>query len=129
MAYANLQAMFKLAQRPSHTISDRQGDELELKSPAKDALLVVKDCNDCHASLEEKAAKLLVESCNNIVLDVKSTLISGVLEILSCKKVVVNLLEGGQVRTEQKELSRFLYFALGNGVGVLFCGGIYIIKK
>lgn len=103
MAYANLQAMFKLAQRPSHTISNRQGDEFELKSPAKDALLIVKDCTDCHASLEEKAAKLLVESCNNMVLDVKSTLISGVLEILSCKKVVVNLLEGGQVRSEQKD--------------------------
>lgn len=103
MAYANLQAMFKLAQRPSHTISNRQGDELELKSPAKDALLIVKDCSDCHASLEEKAAKLLVQSCNNMVLNVKSTLISGVLEILSCKKVVVNLLEGGQVRNGQKE--------------------------
>lgn len=103
MAYANLQAMFKLAQRPSHTISNRQGDELELKSPAKDALLIVKDCSDCHASLEEKAAKLLVQSCNNMVLNVKSTLISGVLEILSCKKVVVNLLEGGQVKNGQKE--------------------------
>jgi len=109
MAYANLQAMFKLAQRPSHTISNRQGDEFLLKSPAKDALLIVKGCTDCHASLEEKAAKLLVESCNNMVLDVKSTLISGVLEILSCKKVVVNLLEGGQV-------SGFISFALSNGV-------------
>lgn len=89
--------MFKLAQRPSHTISNRQGDKFELKSPAIDALLIVKDCTDCHASLEEKAAKLLVESCNNMVLDVKSTLISGVLEILSCQKVVVNLLEGGQI--------------------------------
>jgi len=103
MAYANLQAMFKLAQRPSHTISNKQGDEFELKSPAKDALLIVKDCTDCHASLEQKAAKLLVESCNNMVLDVKSTLISGVLEILSCKKVVVNLLEGGQVRNGEWE--------------------------
>lgn len=98
MALSNLQAMFKLAQRPTHTISDRQGEEFELKSEAKDALLIVKNCTDCHPSLQEKAAKLLVQGCNNMVLDVKSTLISGTLELLSCKKVVVNLLEGGQVR-------------------------------
>ena len=98
MAFSNLQAMFKLAQRPTHTISDREGEEFDLKSDAKDALLIIKNCTDCHASLQEKAAKLLVQSCKNFVLDMKSTLISGTLEFLSCKKVVVNLLEGGQVR-------------------------------
>lgn len=98
MAFSNLQAMFKLAQRPTHTISDREGEEFDLKSDAKDALLIVTNCTDCHASLQEKAAKLLVQSCNNFVLDMKSTLISGTLEFLLCKKVVVNLLEGGQVR-------------------------------
>lgn len=90
--------MFKLAQRPTHTISDRQGEEFELKTGARGTLLIVNGCTDCRASLQEKAAKLLVENCNNFILDVKSTLFSGLLEVLSCKKVVVNLLEGGQVR-------------------------------
>lgn len=99
MAFSNLQSMFKLAQRPTHIISDRRGQEFELKSDAKDALLIVKNCTDCHASLQEKAAKLLIEKCDNLVLDVKCTLISGVLELLNCKKIVLNLLEGGQIPT------------------------------
>lgn len=99
MAFSNLQAMFKLAQRPTHTISGKQGEEFELKTEAKDALLIVKDCTDCHASLQQKAAKLLVEKCDNLLLDVKSTLLSGVLEFLSCKKVVLNFLDGGQIPT------------------------------
>lgn len=118
MAFSNLQAMFKLAQRPTHTISDREGEEFEVKSDAKDALLIVKNCTDCHASLQEKAAKLLVQSCNNFVLDMKSTLISGTLEFLSCKKVVVNLLEGGQVRNALiKRVKQIIPFASSNELG------------
>lgn len=60
-----------------------------------DVLLIVKDCIDCYVSLEEKVVKLFVESCNNMVFDVKFILIFGVFEILLCKKVVVNLFEGG----------------------------------
>lgn len=103
MAFSNLQAVFKLAQRPVHTISNRKGEEFELKTEAKGALLFLKDCTDCHASLLEKAAKVLVEDCNNLVLDVKNSLLSGLLELVSCKKVVLNLLEGGQVRSEKNE--------------------------
>ena len=95
--------MFKLAQRPVHTISNRKGEDLELKMDVKGALLFLKECTDCHASLLEKATKVLVEDCNNLVLDVKSTLITGLLEFVSCKKVVLNLLEGGQVSEKQKE--------------------------
>ena len=102
MASPNLQGLFKLAQRPVHTISNRKGEDFELKTDAKGALIFVKDCTDCHASLLEKAAKVLVEDCNNLVLDVKSTLYSGLLEIVSCNKVVLNLLEGGQVRKRSK---------------------------
>ena len=91
-------AVFKLAQRPSHTVSNKKGEEFELKSGVKGALLFLKDCTDCHASLSEKAAKILVEDCNNLVLDVKSPLLSGTLELVSCKNVVLNLLEGVQVR-------------------------------
>lgn len=110
MAFSNLQSMFKLAQRPTHIISDRRGQEFELKSDAKDALLIVKNCTDCHASLQEKAAKLLIEKCDNLVLDVKCTLISGVLELLNCKKIVLNLLEGGQVRNTFKSGEQVLFF-------------------
>lgn len=98
MAFSNLQSMFKLAQRPTHVISGRQGEEFELKTNAKDALLIVSNCTDCYARLQEKAAKLLIEKCDNLVLDVNCTLISGVLEFLSCKKIVLNFLECGQVR-------------------------------
>ena len=97
MAFSNLQAMFKLAQRPVHAISSRRGEVFEVKADASNTLLFVKDCTDCHATLLEKAAKLLVEDCSNLVLDVKSTLLSGLLELVSCQKVVLNLLEGGQV--------------------------------
>ena len=103
MAFPNLQAMFKLAQRPVHTISNRRGEQFELKAEEKGALLFVKDCTDIHASLLEKAAKVLLEDCNDVVLDVNNTLLSGLLELVSCKKVVLNLLEGGQVRKRQKK--------------------------
>lgn len=97
MAFPNLQAMFKLAERPVHTISSRKGEDFEIKTDVKNALLFVKDCTDCHGTLLEKAAKLLVENCENLVLDVKNTFLSGLLELVSCQKVVLNLLEGGQV--------------------------------
>lgn len=99
MAFPNLQAMFKLAERPVHTISSRKGEDFEIKTDAKNALLFVKDCTDCHGTLLEKAAKLLIENCENLVLDVKNTLLSGLLELVSCQKVVLNLLEGGQIPT------------------------------
>lgn len=99
MAFSNLQAMFKLAQRPVHAISSRRGEVFEVKADSSNTLLFVKDCTDCHATLLEKAAKLLVEDCSNLVLDVKSTLLSGLLEFVSCQKVVLNLLEGGQIPT------------------------------
>ncbi|XP_067052036.1 uncharacterized protein [Acropora muricata] len=99
MAFPNLQAMFKLAERPVHTISSRKGEDFEIKTDAKNALLFVKDCTDCHGTLLEKAAKLLVEDCENLVLDVKNTFLSGLLELVSCQKVVLNLLEGGQIPT------------------------------
>lgn len=106
MAFSNLQAMFKLAQRLVHTISNRRGEEFELKTEEKGALLFVKDCSDIHASLLEKAAKVLLEDCNDVVLDVNNTLLSGLLELVSCKKVVLNLLEGGQVRKRPKKKKR-----------------------
>ena len=127
MAFSNLQGMFKLAQRPVHTVSNRKGEEFELKTDAKGALLFVKDCTDCRASLLQKAAKLLVEDCNNLVLDVKTTLISGLVELVSCKKVVLNLLEGGQVR--KKKIKRifkiwdggaFFSAALASNAGMFF---------
>ena len=102
MAFPNIEGVFKLAQRPVHTISNRKGEDIELKTDSKGALLFVKDCADCHASLVEKAAKVLVEDCTNLVLDVKSTLISGLLELVSCKNIVLNVLEGGQVRKSKK---------------------------
>ena len=113
MAFSNLEGVFKLAQRPVHTISNRKEEDIELKADSKGALLFVKDCADCHASLSEKAAKVLLEDCTNLVLDVKSTLISGLLEFVSCKKVVLNLLDGGQVRKKgQIEFkSLILYFS------------------
>ena len=110
MAFSNLEGVFKLAQRPVHTISNRKEEDIELKADSKGTLLFVKDCADCHASLIEKAAKVLLEDCTNLVLDVKSTLISGLLEFVSCKKVVLNLLDGGQVR--KKGPNRVLYFSL-----------------
>ena len=100
MAFSNLQAMFKLAQRPVHTISNRRGEEFELKTEDKGALLFVKDCTDIHVNLLEKAAKVLLEDCSDVVLDVNNTLLSGLLELVSCKQVVLNLLEGGQVKKE-----------------------------
>lgn len=113
MAFSNLEGVFKLAQRPVHTISNRKEEDIELKADSKGALLFVKDCVDCHASLSEKAAKVLLEDCTNLVLDVKSTLISGLLEFVSCKKVVLNLLDGGQVRKKgQIEFkSLIMYFS------------------
>lgn len=114
MAFSNLEGVFKLAQRPVHTISNRKEEDIELKADSKGALLFVKDCADCHASLSEKAAKVLLEDCTNLVLDVKSTLISGLLEFVSCKKVVLNLLDGGQVRKKKGHIefkSLILYFS------------------
>ena len=114
MAFSNLEGVFKLAQRPVHTISNRKEEDTELKADSKGALLFVKDCADCHASLSEKAAKVLLEDCTNLVLDVKSTLISGLLEFVSCKKVVLNLLDGGQVRKKKGQIefkSLILYFS------------------
>lgn len=114
MAFSNLEGVFKLAQRPVHTISNRKEQDIELKADSKGALLFVKDCADCHASLSEKAAKVLLEDCTNLVLDVKSTLISGLLEFVSCKKVVLNLLDGGQVRKKKGHIefkSLILYFS------------------
>ena len=114
MAFSNLEGVFKLAQRPVHTISNRKEEDIELKADSKGALLFVKDCADCHASLSEKAAKVLLEDCTNLVLDVKSTLISGLLEFVSCKKVVLNLLDGGQVRKKKGQIefkSLMLYFS------------------
>lgn len=105
MAFSNLEGVFKLAQRPVHTISNRKEEDIELKADSKGALLFVKACADCHASLSEKAAKVLLEDCTNLVLDVKSTLISGLMEFVSCKKVVLNLLDGGQVGKKRAKSS------------------------
>ncbi|EDO41572.1 predicted protein [Nematostella vectensis] len=103
-----IQGSFLLASRPKHTISDRDGESIELTSGVPNAMIFVQNCKNCDFSLNQKAVKVFVDSCKNCVFKIRNSLLSGTMELLRCENMTLNLQEDGKVSTLTAEDTKTL---------------------
>ncbi|KAK3742038.1 hypothetical protein QZH41_019248 [Actinostola sp. cb2023] len=87
------------AQRKKHTIKDRDGEKFKLEAPTPNTLVYVQDCNNCECELERKAMKVIVEGCKDCVFNIRTSLLSGMMEFLKCENVILNIQENGMIWT------------------------------
>lgn len=95
-----LPPFLRIATRPKHTISDRNGEKIELQAPAPSTLLYVQDCKNCEFELEKKALKIIVDGCKDCLLNTNTSLLTGMIEVLNCENLAINILENGEVRLQ-----------------------------
>lgn len=92
-----LPSFLRVAQRQKHSITDRNGEKLKLEAPTPSTLVYVQNCKDCECELERKAMKMIVEGCKDCVFNINTTLITGMIEVLNCENVTLNMQENGAV--------------------------------
>ena len=84
------------------SIINKNGETIELKAGAANAVIFVRECKNCHASFTRKAAKVIFENCQDISLDCNSTVLAGTMEFIHCNKFTLNLQENGKVLVHSK---------------------------
>ncbi|XP_031565134.1 uncharacterized protein LOC116300401 [Actinia tenebrosa] len=95
----DLPPFLRIASRPKHAISDRNGEKIELQAPAPSTLLYVQDCKNCEFELEKKALKVIVDGCKDCLFNVNNSLLTGMIEVLNCENLALNILENGVIMT------------------------------
>ena len=86
-----------IGERSSHSITQRVGEKLDLKAGVKSALIYMTDCRACEAYYPEKAAKITIHHCSDLIVNINSSIISGTLELIGCKNITLNVHERGKV--------------------------------
>ena len=101
-----------IGERPSHSITQRVGEKLELNGACgvKSAMIYMTDCQACEILYSEKAAKLTIHHCSDLIVNIKSSIVSGTMEIIGCRNITLNVHQEGKVRTLLNYQKFFFFF-------------------
>ena len=92
-----LPSFLRVAGRQKHSIADRNGETFKLEAPTPSTLVYVQNCKGCECELERKVMKVIVEGCTDCIFNINSTLITGMMEVLNCENLTLNMKENGSV--------------------------------
>eukprot|EP00731_Ephydatia_muelleri_P016643 Em0009g1067a len=84
-----LSSMARLFNKPKKVYENTR-DESVFVSPLPTDMIYIRSCEGCEFFVQDKAAKCIVEKCNNVTVRFDSFLLSGTLELIGCKGVAVS---------------------------------------
>ncbi len=93
-----IQAIFKLSARPQYEIVQKHDQTIDLEPQSLSTRIYIANCTNCQLVLKKKAANVLIEKCQDLVLTMSAELVSGTLEVVKSSKISVKLNPNIKVR-------------------------------
>lgn len=94
----NLPTFLKVAQRPQNAFEGIEGQKIELDASSHQSMIFVHKCKNSEFTLEKKAMKIVADACTDCVFNIKSSLMSGMVEFVNCENIVLNIIGEVMVR-------------------------------
>ncbi|XP_028408976.1 uncharacterized protein LOC114531563 [Dendronephthya gigantea] len=86
-----IQGILKLGTRPQCEIVGKHDQTIDLEPEGMSTRVYVGDCTNCQFVLKKKAANVLIEKCQDLVLTMSAELVSGTLEIVKSSKISIKI--------------------------------------
>ena len=86
-----MQGIFKLGTRPQCEILKKHDQTIDLEPESMSTRVYVGECTNCQLFLKKKAANVLIENCQDLVLTMSAELVSGTLEIVKSSKISIKI--------------------------------------
>ena len=86
-----IQSIFKLSSRPQCDIVQKHDQTIDLEPEGLSTHVYVAECTNCQLVLKQKAGKVLIEKCQDLVLTMSAELVSGTLEIVKSSKICIKI--------------------------------------
>ena len=86
-----IQSIFKLSNRPQCDIVQKHDQTIDLEPEGLSTHVYVAECTNCQLVLKQKAAKVLIEKCQDLVLTMSTELVSGTLEVVKSSKITIKI--------------------------------------
>ena len=86
-----------IAGRPSLSFDKREGEKLDVTTKGRPMMVFISNCKNCEVLYHEKAAKLTLHNCTDMVVCMNSSIICGTFELIGCKNVKIDVQQHGKV--------------------------------
>ena len=86
--------VFKLVSgRPQDVIEQKMDETIELQPASMNRLVYITKCTKCEMVLKKKAAKILIENCQNVSVTLHVGLVTGSVEVIGSENITINVAE------------------------------------
>jgi hypothetical protein len=95
-----IQGIFKLSNRPQCDIVQKHDQTIDLEPGGLSTRVYIAECTNCQLVLKKKAANVLIDKCQDLVLTMSAELVSGTLEVVKSSKISIKVNPNVKVRLE-----------------------------